>query len=253
MKLGKLAKDLKSWSNSAGIEVAVRRIYRSRPGRRVIYFLHIGKAAGSQVKQALHQINQHENGILMRAMTHDVSLKDIPADAEYFFSVRDPVSRFRSGFYSRKRRGRPLNDFAWTAHEAQAFHEFEHANTLAEALFEPGTTGMKAVAAMKSIEHTAQDQIDWFVLAGDIFAVHPPVWIVRQEHFGEDFDAFLSRARIGFRPELRRDSVGSHSNDYANVPPLSDEAKDKLRRWYAQDYAFYDACETWMEQNRTSG
>ena len=143
-----------------------------------------------------------------------------------------------------------MNDIPWTAHEETSFAAFEHANDLAEALFAPGERGLKAVAAMKSIRHTAQDQIDWFALAGDIFHVRPPIWVVRQEHFEEDFAELLKRAGIATVPEIRRDAKGAHANDYSAVPPLSEQATQNLRRWYAQDYALLDAIETWMADER---
>ena len=247
-----LSHKLKTISNAAGLEVAVRRIRRSRKNRRVIYFLHIGKAAGSQVAQAIEQINKREPGVFMQSLPHDVFLKDVPEESDYFFSIRDPISRFLSGFYSRKRMGRPKYDVPWTRTEERAFAEFEHANELAESLFGHGVAGMRAIAAIKAIRHTAQDQIDWFVLVGDIFSVRPPIWVLRQEQFDEDFAILVERAGLSFTPDLRRDSLGSHANDYSQVPRLSDEAKANLRRWYAQDFAFYDAVETWMAEQSVS-
>lgn len=245
--LNSLARNLKAWSNQAGLEIKLRRVRRSSPNRRVVYFLHIGKAAGSQIKNALAQINAQQRAVYMQPMRHDITLKDIPEPADYFFSVREPISRFRSGFYSRKRRGQPLNNFPWTRYEEQAFATFEHANDLAEALFARGERGMHALAAIKSIEHTAQDQIDWFATTGDFFTIRPPLWILRQEHFEQDFETFLARAGIAIKPILRQDAVGAHRNDYTQTLPLSEKAKENLRRWYAQDFAFYEAAETWMQ------
>lgn len=239
--------ELADW---AGLEIRLRRIRRSNQQRRVVYFLHIGKAAGSQIKQIIAQINSSATGVYLAAQTHDVFLHQLPQPADYFFSIRDPISRFRSGFYSRKRKGRPLNDIEWTAYEAAAFARFAHANDLAEALFEPGELGMQAVAAIKSIRHTAQDQIDWFMLAGDIFATRPPIWVIRQEHFAADLATFIARLGLDFQPVITRDDRHAHSNDYASVPALSDKAVANLRRWYAQDFAFYDAVESWMAQQQ---
>jgi len=248
MNLRRLPAIIENATNRLGLEVSLRRVRRTTPRVRVVYFLHIGKAAGSQVKQMMAQVNEQRRDIRLQGLTHDVFLRDLPEPADYFFSIRDPVSRFRSGFYSRKRRGRPLNDIAWTDHEATAFASFEHASDLAEALFAPGETGLRAVAAMKSIRHTAQDQIDWFALTGDIFTVRPPVWVLRQEHFDADFAVLLQRLGIDFIPEARRDAKGAHANDYAGIPPITERGVENLRRWYAQDLAFYEAVETWMMQ-----
>lgn len=247
MRLSKLSRQFARATNRAGFEVSLRRVQRSKPGHRLVYFLHIGKAAGSQVKQMMAQVNREQSAIEMKALAHDVTLAQLPEPSDYFFSIRDPITRFRSGFYSRKRKGRPRNDIEWTPHEARAFADFEHASDLAEALFEPGSVGMRAVAAMKAIRHTAQDQIDWFALAGDIFTTRPPVWVLRQEHLEADLGVLLSRLGLDIQPELRRDSEGAHSNDYSEVPDLTEKGRSNLRQWYAQDFAFYDAVETWMD------
>ena len=247
MRLSKLLRQFARATNRAGFEVSPRRVHRSKPGHRLVYFLHIGKAAGSQVKQMMGQVNREQSALEMKALSHDVTLAELPEPSDYFFSIRDPITRFRSGFYSRKRKGRPRNDIEWSPHEASAFADFEHAAELAEALFEPGMYGMRAVAAMKAIRHTAQDQIDWFALAGDIFTTRPPVWVLRQEHLETDLEILLSRLGLEMRPELRRDSEGAHANDYSDVPELTAKGRSNLRRWYAQDFAFYDAVETWMD------
>ena len=251
MKLNALSSEIARLTNRAGLELSLRRVRRSRPGRRVVYFLHIGKAAGSQVKQMMVQVNAARSDIYLHGLTHDVTLAELPEPSDYFFSIRDPISRFRSGFYSRKRRGRPLNNIAWTPHEESAFANFEHAADLAEALFAPGEQGLKAAAAMKSIRHTAQDQIDWFALAGDVFTVRPPVWVLRQEHLEEDLKVLLDRLGVDFTPEARQDAKGTHANDYSGIPELTEAGIANLRRWYAQDFAFYEAVETWMESERS--
>lgn len=237
-------------TNRAGLEVSLRRVYRSTHSKRVVYFPHIGKAAGSQVKQMIEQVNRETSGVYMKPLSHDVTLVDLPEPSDYFFSIRNPITRFRSGFYSRKRRGRPLNDIAWSPHEETAFADFEHAVDLAEALFAPGEKGMRAAAAIKSIRHTAQDQIDWFALAGDIFKVRPPIWVLRQEHLEADMAVLIERLGLDVTPQPRRDAKGAHANDYSGVPELSEEGIANLERWYVQDFAFYDAVETWMAESR---
>lgn len=250
MKLSALSSKIEQLTNRAGLELSLRRVRRSTSGLRVVYFLHIGKAAGSQVKQMMAQVNAARSDIYLHGLTHDVALAELPEPSDYFFSIRDPISRFRSGFYSRKRRGRPLNDIAWTPHEETAFANFEHAADLAEALFAPSEEGLKAAAAMKSIRHTAQDQIDWFALAGDIFTTRPPVWVLRQEHLEQDLKILLDRLGVDFAPEARKDVKGSHANDYSGIPDLTEKGIANLRRWYAQDFAFYEAVETWMASER---
>ncbi|WP_137679368.1 hypothetical protein [Aurantiacibacter suaedae] len=206
------------------------------------HFLHIGKAAGSQIKRLA---KQHSDKIVVHK--HDVYLKDIPRDAPYFFSIRDPISRFYSGFYSRKRKGQPVYDVPWSDFEKVAFRDFPHANDLAEALFDPSDRGTAATQAMISIRHTGQNLVNWFFLQGNLLEVRPPMWIIRQERFDEDYDRFLKIAQL----EKPSDEPASrlHANNYDEAPPLSEKAKRNLRQWFTQDYAFYRLCETWLEAN----
>ena len=56
----------------------------------------------------------------------------------------------------------------------------------------------------------------------------------------------FDRLGLEFTPKPRRDAKGAHANDYSDVPELSETGIENLKRWYAQDFAFYDAVETWM-------
>jgi hypothetical protein len=211
-----------------------------------VHFLHVGKAAGTQVKGVIHQLNEAGKVGKLIKHGHEVTLADLPEDQAYFFSTRDPATRFKSGFYSRLRKGQPRLLIEWTEHERLAFERFPHANDLAEALFAPGRDGREAAAAIRSIRHTARNLVDWFRFSGHLFDVRPPVWIVRQEHFAADLEVFLARIGHEGGVDLATDERRSHTNDYAGVPALIDAALANLRRWYAQDYAFLELCEDWM-------
>lgn len=238
--LSKLKKDAKRVLSRAS----------ARGAASSIYFLHIGKNAGSNVAAILDAVQKEDPKMSFRKVGHHTRMEDIPASAAYFFSVRSPVTRFRSGFYSRKRMGRPLYDFPWSICETEAFTRFEHANDLAEALFEPGRTGHDATAAILSISHTSMNQVNWFERWGYAMTVRPPVWIIRQEQFQTDMASFLGQ--IG-KPDIlaSKDPKAVHSNDYKDVPPLSAKAVENLRRWYCQDFAFYELCENWIESQQS--
>ena len=215
-----------------------------------IHFLHIGKCAGTQIAHAIEILNQDYGKTVIKKQPHGVYLRDIPQEAQYFFSIREPLSRFRSGFYSRKRKGMPRYKVEWNSGEAKAFADFEHANDLAEALFEDGERGQLAFSAIRSIRHTARNQVDWFVLDGDFLENRPPLWIIRQERFADDM-ARLSE-RLGEDLEILgssapKDQTERHSNDYTGVPDFSEKAIASLTRWYAQDIAFYAHCERWLD------
>lgn len=214
--------------------------------KRSIHFLHIGKAAGTQIQGVAKQINERSSSLRIKCHNHDTALRGLPAGEAYFFSIRNPETRFVSGFYSRKRKGQPLLFAEWSRDEAAAFAAFEHANELAECLFETGSTGAKALMAATSISHCAMHQIDWFRRMGFFFELRPPLAILRQENFAVDLAAFLERLEIDFPVHIERDKVQSHANDYRGIPALSEKARHNLRLWYSRDYAFYDQCERWI-------
>lgn len=243
--------------SSAWLEVkqvvmpTARRLALKLDRREPVHFLHIGKAAGTQVGLIAEQINRQSDHLRIITHGHQVRLKDLPSGERYFFSVRDPASRFVSGFYSRKRKGQPRIHAEWTAYERASFERFEHANDLAESIFEPGDPGLHAFCAMKSITHTAMDQVDWFQSTGYFFEVDPPVWILRQESFSDDLGNFMEALGCQSLPiSPSSNAVSAHRNDYSSIPQLSAKARANLSRWYAQDFEFYARCVAWIERRR---
>ena len=102
-------------------------------GHRVmskIHFLHLGKTGGTALKEALK-----ENAPDVVKHPHKTKLCDIPTGDKVFFLIREPCSRFVSGFYSRQRSGRPRRDVPWSKGERIAFDAYPTANSLAESLY----------------------------------------------------------------------------------------------------------------------
>ena len=230
----------------------VLRSPSSDAGRpREIAFLHLSKHAGTQIMHLALQLKAY--GVIVHQLPHSKKLYDIPPALNYFFSIRNPITRFKSGFYSRKRKGQPRIYAEWTKPEAMAFERFAHANELAEALFRKDDIGYDAAQAIQSIRHTAMQQIDWFERLA-FLDLRPPVWIIRQETFAEDFGTLLARMGLPLRySDLKpaQDAASAHSNDYSQAPELSDLAKENLKRWYARDFVFYDFCEQWMMKHHS--
>jgi hypothetical protein len=222
--------------------------------RQRLHFLHIGKAAGSQIKELSKVINSSQTDLRIITHKHRFSLLKIKSGNPYFFSIRDPLTRFYSGFYSRKREGRPRNYKTWTPHEKIAFGHFDHANDLAEALFSDGLLGARAFAAMTSISHVCDDQVGWFSKRGQFLQNRPPVWIVRQEHFDADWAVFLDKIGCTLAEARPKSGTPLHANSYDKTPPLSEKARENLKRWYVQDIVFYAQCENWVaEQANMTG
>jgi len=212
-----------------------------------IAFLHIGKNAGTQVMHVAAKLKDY--GINIRKFGHDMKLSQLPNDAKYFFSIRRPESRFLSGFYSRKRKGKPRIYSEWSEHEAVAFSLFEDANDLAENLFSKGDIGKKARMAIKSISHTGMQQVDWFQRCAFIDQ-RPPLTIIRQENFASDMQRLLNLLNldVDVTSMITKDKISAHKNEYNKTPPLSDRALENLREWYVQDCYFYEMCEDFLQR-----
>jgi hypothetical protein len=103
----------------------------------MISVLHIGKTGGSALKDGLHAYMERTEDERFILHSHQHKLESIwAADPRrpVFFAVRDPITRFASGFNSRLRHGRPRYNAAWTDSEAAAFSCFTSPSALEEAL-----------------------------------------------------------------------------------------------------------------------
>jgi hypothetical protein len=223
-----------------------------RDGGAELQFLHVGKAAGNSIKFAFDKAGNSPDSPLpapadggandprrrqIRAWGHKYKLDYFAPGADYVVNLRDPVSRYHSGFYSRKRMGRPKKDVPHSFFEGIAFRLFPHANELAEALSDRSfLRRCKAVFAMTTITHVGDPLSSWFSLAR--VQSHPPFAVLQMERLGPCMQA-LAR-KLG-QPdfELPADKVDSHANNYSDTPPLSAAARENLVQWYATDYRIY--------------
>jgi len=204
-------------------------------GRIRINYLHIGKTGGSQISHQLEQANQDNKKYFFVKRPHRVRAADLAESELWFCSVRDPISRFYSGFYSRKRMGRPRNNFSWSPGEEIAFGLFPHANDLAEALDPEHAENPSAVKAMSEISHINRPMT---YTLGDGHLSQNPIFVIRQEHLNDDLRFFFSILGMDFRPEFSERPIISHRNDYSKekAPPLSEHAKNNLASWYREDF-----------------
>ncbi|MDP3584459.1 MAG: sulfotransferase family 2 domain-containing protein [Thiobacillus sp.] len=216
----------------------------------LVHFLHIGKCAGTTIRSLINSVNQNRSQMLIMAHGHRVVLSDIPPKARFFFSIRDPITRFYSGFYSRKRKGQPYLYVEWGEGERKAFARFPEANDLAESLFDNSPVGLQAFSAMQSIRHVKQPQYSWFPDLEEIFDSRPPICILRQENLEADVRYLGKVLDLPKDITLETDNVRAHKNDYSATPPLSSRAVENLKRWYAADINFYALATSWVERNQ---
>lgn len=208
-------------------------------GKEFVHFLHIGKTGGSAVSFALHKYASYTPYVI-HTHTHDVTLRDIPVGEKVIFFLRDPISRFMSGFYSRQRQGQPRIQAAWSPDEQVAFEYFATANQLALALSTTDETELrKAHHAMGSINHVRNSYWDWFESEAYLLSRLSDIFFVGfQENLEHDFEALCVKLGLPEHARLPDDPIQAHRNPSHVSKRLDDEAVENLRRWYCQDFAF---------------
>ncbi len=98
-----------------------------------VNFLHIGKTGGSAIRSSFEKYsNKGKYSLVFNR--HSYFLTDVPKGEKIVFFIRDPISRFISGFYSRKRKGRPLYNVPWKDGEEEAFNLFETPNLISKCI-----------------------------------------------------------------------------------------------------------------------
>jgi hypothetical protein len=214
-------------------------------GVKMVHFIHIGKTGGSAVRNAFEE-SSILNGryllnypYLFHMHGHEFTLEDCPSGEFVFFTVREPVSRFVSSFYSRKREGRPKNYNPWTEDERTAFAFFATANELGEAIGSAeDKIRKKAIQAMKSIGHVKSSYWDWFKNDSFLISNKSKIFhVLRQERLSDDFDAFKRKYNIDVK-SLTNDPIKSHKNVVEFDTKLSSSAIQNISTWYKEDFYF---------------
>ena len=215
-----------------------------------IHFLHISKNAGTILRATMRNANEQQDRYRFVLHSHKFRLEDVPEGEFCAFSIRDPIARFYSGFYSRKRQGLPRRLNRWSPEEEKAFAAFDHACELAEALSNrDDTVRMRAVWAMMSIFHVNNTHLDWIGKTWEP-GQSKVIAILRQDSLRSDFLEMmqvLGEDSLGFPDEDRIVNKGS----YEDCPPLTSLAKRNLEAWYHRDFVFLETVESkWIQDAR---
>lgn len=216
-----------------------------------IHFLHIRKSGGTAIKYALRQAAKTHGDPLQTPYgalvhhPHGVRLDDLPPDDQAMFSVRDPASRFVSGFYSRLRKGAPRYNREWSDAERKCFGWFSTPQELAEALTKGwGPQRKKAEFAMKSIRHLRKPMIWWTGTADEFRSkLGRVLYIARQETLDEDFQRLKKLLDLPADLALPSDPVQAHRFTGDADRSLTPKMVAALREWYADDYALIEVCD----------
>jgi hypothetical protein len=214
-------------------------------GRRIVHVLHIGKTGGTAVKTALGEGRGAASRVILH--NHTFTLADVPNDEFCAFFVRDPITRYVSGFYSRQREGRPRYHEPWTDGERRAFGAFGTPNELALGLSSDQESRRgEAVRALQSIQHVKDSYCrslkDEAYLAQRRTSI---LFVGAQENLVRDYGQ-LSEI-LGMGGELPVSDVGAHRNPAGLDYGLAGEAVENLREWYSRDYACLRLLASWYE------
>jgi hypothetical protein len=221
-------------------------------GRRIVHFLHIGKTGGTAAKSAIRGYeNAGDYEISLRY--HNIRLQDIPRGEKVIFFVRDPVSRFVSGFYGRWRKDQPRHYVEWTAGEEAAFRRFRTPNELALALSADDPELQAAAAdAIQAIEHIQSPHWTWFKNESYFLSRKSDLLFIGfQETLNEDFALLKKILNLPDEVRLPDDEVIAHRNPTSVNKQLDEQAIRNIEAWYRRDYQFLERCREVAAQIRS--
>lgn len=242
-----------SWST---FRSEVRQKYCRARGKQILHFLHVSKTGGTAIKYVLKQHRTTpEYAIVLHG--HRKRLRDVPEGDKVIFCLRDPISRFVSGFYSRLRQGRPRYFVRWSKDEEIAFKNFDTPNQLALALSSTDNARrIQAERAMGGIFHVKHSYTKWFESEEYLLSRLSDIFLIGfQETLTDDFELLKNKLGLTTAVQLPTDEVTAHRNSEHFDKTLDAEAIDNLKRWYAEDYKLFGLCRqvsNLNSQNRTT-
>ncbi|USH00418.1 sulfotransferase family protein [Thermococcus argininiproducens] len=214
--------------------------YRAQ-GKLNAHFLHVSKTGGTAIKEALSNITTTPKYKIW-LHRHHIKLSDIPKGDKVFLFIRDPIDRFISGFYSRKREGKPGHYRPWNSVEKLAFQRFRTPNELAKSLSSPDEEiRNSAFQAMHGIGHVKTFIKDWVGSEEYLLSRKEDfLFIGCQEYLNRDFETLKELLEIP--PEMAKlpeDPTRAHKSPTNVDKHLDPEAVKNLLEWYEEDYEVY--------------
>jgi Sulfotransferase family len=221
-----------------------------------VHVIHVGKAGGTVLRHTLRKAKAASGGVLLSQWGpiwahkgHRYALRDVPRNDKAIFSLRDPITRYISGFYSRQRKGQPRLFREWSDEERQSFEWFQTPEELADALAQPpGVQRRRAEYAMRSIRHVSRPMTHWTgtpaYLRRNLGKV---LYIARQETLADDWERI--KELLGLPPDLMllSDPVAANRTEYPRETVMSTEGAAALKRWFAVDYELLEVAEDFRQ------
>ena len=199
--------------------------------KNVIYFMHISKCGGTTLRDAFIELNKFSN-TKVRRFPHAVKANNLnfKNKNKYIISIREPLSRYFSAYYDRKR-SKELNKI-----ERSYYELFPTANKLAEALsHKDNEIKFKAIEAMEKIELVNHKLEYWFSI--DFLKKQKPYFIFEQEKLEEDFIEFCRLIKFNKKINFY---VRNKNLDKPESNNLSHLAISNLKKYLKNDFQIYN-------------
>jgi hypothetical protein len=213
-----------------------QRVLARREKKEPVHVLHIGKCGGTAIKYALRR-SLATGRFSIKLHGHDFTLADVPPGEKAIFFVRDPITRFISAFYSRKRQGLPRTYVRWTDGEKRAFERFATPQELARALSSANSEERNAaIDAMRSIGHVKHGYSHWLGNEAYFLSRLADIFFIGfQETLARDFEILKAKLALPESLALPRDEIDAHRNPEHLDRKLDTASIENLAAWYAED------------------
>lgn len=207
-------------------------------GTEPLHVIHIPKTGGTALAATLAAAGPAS----VTVHDHSFRLRDLPAGARAAFFVREPLSRYVSGFECRQRKSRPRYHDEWSRIEAWAFGRYADANALAEDLYAANPwRRWTARAAIRGITHTGLRLRFWLGTPAELARDRDRIaFIGHQPDLALDLATLARRLGLPALP-VSADPVVAHVAP-APAVALGPLARANLERWYAEDIVLYRQC-----------
>jgi hypothetical protein len=250
LSMANYEKDLAALAEMSNIEmVSSTSVVSTEAGKenkvdkkQKVHFLHIGKTGGSAIKSVLERIPETDK-YAITLHSHATTIKDIPRGESIVFFLRDPISRFVSGFYSRQRKGQPRYNSEWSSQEKKVFEHYATPNEIAVSL---NKGEEMAYQAMKKVQHFRRYN-NWYV-DFDYFEsrIDDILFVGFQETLDADFAKLKGILGISKESTLPTDDVLAHKNPDNLDKFIEQDGVSALKKWYSEDVMFIEVCKKVM-------
>ena len=205
-----------------------------------ILYLHIPKTGGSNFRESLPQFNKKSN-IKIITIRHFRYI-NLLENKKIIFTIRDPISRFVSSFYSRINEDKPYGYTKHSIGEMIAFKWYQDVNKLCKDIYSKNIYNL--IKSRLALVWIRQINLPLYILTPLNFLKRKPLFIFDLEFLQSDIDFFFKH--IGANEEtmklFEKKSIKSHKTSFPKDLILTNDSKKILQRYLKEDYKIYLYC-----------